>query len=358
MRIDEVKVYHISKPLARSLANASYIIERIEHVLVEVAAGDKIGIGLVYTFHREQAQALKVMLEGYGRQLIGKDGTLIQKHLKETKTACNLMGPTGMPLLAWAAVDIALWDLLAQQAGMPLYQVLGAFRTSMPVYASGGFLGPLSELLEEADAFRRAGYRHYKMKLGCPDVRDDLKRIEALRQLMGDDVEIMVDVNQGWSVKKVIEIAPRLLELGVSYLEEPVHAQDYMGQAEIRRRVPLTVVAGETLSSVTEQFELMRNGCVDMLNLDVQKCGGVSDFMQVAAVANAFRIPVTSHVFTEISGHLLAAAPTATMVEYLPDWWDGVFLEKPDIRDGYLYLRDDPGIGYHFDHDFIREYKV
>lgn len=358
MKIEEVKIYHISKPLTRKLVNSSYTIERIEHLLVEIAAGGYKGIGLVYTFHREQAMALKIMLEGYGRDLLGKESSLIQKHLKEAKLVSNLMGPAGMPLTAWAAMDMALWDLLAKRAGMPLYQLLGAFRTSVPVYVSGGWIGPLDELLEEARNYRDAGYRHFKMKLGCPDVREDLRRIAALRDMLGDSMEIMVDLNQGWSVKKVVDTAPLLRELGVTYMEEPVHAQDYIGQAEIRKRVNLFVVAGETLSSVSEQFELMRGGCVDMLNLDVQKCGGISDFMQAAALANAFRVTVTSHVFTEISGHLMAAAPTGTLVEYIPDWWRGVFTAEPDIRQGMLYLGDAPGIGYDFNHDFIKDFEL
>ena len=356
MKIEEIRTYHVSKPLKNKLRNSLYTIENMEHILVEIDAGGYTGIGMVYSVHWEQSAAMKVMIDAYAARMLGQDSDMIHAHLKNANIINGASGPTGMPTSAWAAFDIALWDLLAQKAGMPLYKLLGAHRRDVPVYASGGWLIPLDELVEEAVNYKRQGYKCYKMKLGCKDYKEDLHRVKCVREALGDDVEVYVDVNQGWSVKQAVMIAPMLRDLGVTYLEEPTEAQDYAGQADIRANTDIRIVAGESLSSTVEHFELMHNKGVDTLNPDLQKCGGVTNFMQVCAIANAFRIPVTSHTLTEVSAHLMAAAPTATYAEYIPDWWDGIYDHKPNISDGYIHLDDNPGIGYRFDHDYIRDH--
>jgi L-talarate/galactarate dehydratase len=358
MRVDSIRIYHVSKTLKQKLVNSLFSIERIEHVLLEMDAGGHTGVGFVYSINSDQAKAIKAMMDGFARTMIGGDTDLIRLHWNRAQTAINGIGQTGMPIVAWAAFDTALWDLMAKQAGLPLYKLLGAFRTEVPVYASGGWLIPLPELVREALEYRAQGFRHYKMKVGCADVREDLKRIEKVRAALGDGVEVMIDANQGWTVKKSIAIAPHLLDLGVTWLEEPVAAQDYLGQAEIRENTAINVVAGESLFTLTEMFELMRNRCVDVLNPDLQRCGGISELLQVCALANAYRIPVSSHVFTEASVHIMAAAPTAMHAEYVPDWWRGIFTREPAIADGMFRLGDEPGLGVEFDHGFIERHVV
>jgi L-alanine-DL-glutamate epimerase-like enolase superfamily enzyme len=358
MHIDSIRTYHVSKPLKQKLVNSLFSIERMEHLLLEIESGGHTGIGFIYSIDVDQAKAIKVLMDGFARTMVGGDTDLIRLHWNNAQTTISGSGQTGMPVVAWAAFDIALWDLMSKQARLPLFKLLGAFRNQVPVYASGGWLIPLEELVREALNYKAQGFRHYKMKVGCVDYREDLKRIEKVRTALGDGVEVMIDANQGWTVKKSIAIAPRLLDLGVTYLEEPVHAHNYSGQAEIREHTAIHVVAGESLFTLSELFELIRNRCVDILNPDLQRCGGVSEFMQVCAVANAYRIPVTSHLFTEVSAHLMAAAPTAMHVEYIPDWWRGIFTREPDIVDGMLRLGDQPGLGVEFNHDFIANHAV
>lgn len=358
MRIDSIRTYHVSKPLKQKLANSLFSIECMEHILLEMDAGGHTGIGFVYTIDVGQAKALKALVDDFARAMVGGDSDLIRLHWNRAQTKINAIGQTGLPIVAWAAFDIALWDLMAKQAGLPLCKLLGAFRNEVPVYASGGWLIPLDELVQEALDYKAQGFRQYKMKVGCADFREDLKRIEKIKAALGEGVELMIDANQGWTVKKSIRIAPRLLDMGVTYLEEPVHAQDYIGQAEVRKNTALRIAAGESLFTLAEISELLRNRCVDIVNPDLQRCGGISEFMQVCALANAYRIPVTSHLFTEASAHLLAAAPTGVHVEYVPDWWKGIFSREPDIADGVLRLGEQPGLGLEFNHDFLAAHAV
>ena len=358
MKISAVKSYHVAKPLTKRLPNAVYALEQIEHIFVEVFAGEYTGLGMIYCFNSSQAAAARTLIEGYAKLLIGKDVDLIRAHWNAAQTAMGACGQTGLPVSAWAALDMALWDLLGKKANLPVYKMLGAQTDEIAVYASGGWLYPIEELVEEALAFKALGYRHYKMKVGCPDYHDDIKRIEAVRGALGDGVELMLDVNQGWDVKKAVMLSGLLQDMGITYLEEPVHAQDYKGNAEVVRRTGICIVSGESLFTGKDFFELMRNNAADIINPDVMRCGGITEFMQVCALAGAFKIPVTSHTFLEVSAHCVAAAPTGYIAEYIPDWWSGAFLKEPHVVNGRYKLGDEPGLGIALNFDYIKKYGI
>ena len=353
MIIEAIRTYHISKKLSRPLVNSVYSCTDIEHILVEVDAEGYTGIGYVYSFNKDQAKAIKTLIDGFVPNLIGKEADLIRSHWNYAKIIYGGIGHTGLQIIAWTAYDVAFWDLLSKRAGLPLYKMLGAARNEVPVYASGGFLVPVEQVVEEAVAFKEQGYRHYKMKVGHADYREDIRRIERVQAAVGNGMEILVDANQGWSVERAKRMAPLLLGLGITYLEEPLNAQDYQGYAELRKTTMIDIVAGESLFTLTENFELMHRGGVSILNPDLQRCGGITEFMQVCSLANAYRIAVSSHIFTEVSVHLMAAVPTMLYAEYIPDWWAGIFEETLPVINGKVKLSDKPGIGIRFDHDFI-----
>ena len=179
---------------------------------------------------------------------------------------------------------------------------------------------------------------------------------KAVQDACGKDFEVMVDVNQGWDVKKSIRVAPILLDMGVTYFEEPVHAQDYAGQAEIRSHVDVDVVAGESLFTTLDFVKLLKGNCVDMINPDLGRCGGVTEFIQVAALAKAFNKPLTAHVYTDVSAHLIAAAPTGTMLEVVPEWWSGIYDNGVEIVNGMTSPREDPGFGITINYDTVKKY--
>lgn len=358
MKIKEIRTYHVSKPLAIKLPNSCYTIETIEHILVEVDTEEYTGIGFVYSINAAHAEAMRCMIRDYAQHLIGKESDMIRQHLQLANMINAPSGPNGLPTCAYAAIDMALWDLLAQSARLPLYKLLGAERSQVPVYASGGWLIPEDDLVKEALGYKQQGYTVYKMKLGCKDYREDLHRIRAVQEACGENFEIYVDINQGWSPKQAVMIAPLLRDMGVTYLEEPCFAQDIKGQAEVKAHTDIHVCAGESLSFITEQFELIRHNAVDMLNPDIMKCGGITNYLQVCLLADAFRIPVTSHLFTEYACHVLAAIPNGTICEFVPDWWDHIFDHRPNIQNGMILLDDTPGVGYRFNHDFIRDHAV
>ncbi|MBQ5951175.1 MAG: mandelate racemase/muconate lactonizing enzyme family protein [Lachnospiraceae bacterium] len=357
MQIKNFHVYHISKKLTKPLPNAVYALEYIEHVFLELETEERTGVGMAYTFNPDQAEAMKVLVEGYCRALIGKDPVYVRAYWQKAQSTMGGCGQTGLPMSAYAVVDTALWDLTAQEAGMPLYKLLGARTDTLPVYGSGGWLVPQEEMIQEALDFKAQGYTRYKLKLGFPDWRTDVARLTALRAAVGDDFEIMVDVNQGWTVKQALRIAPYLSELGISYLEEPLHCLDYAGNAKLAESTDLTICSGECLFTTKDIFELLRVGGADMINPDLMRCGGVTEFREVCSLAAAFGVPVTAHVLMEVSAHVMAATPKGGLLEHIPDWWAGAFSKAPVVKDGTLTLLPDPGLGIAFDRDYIERNK-
>jgi mandelate racemase len=247
---------------------------------------------------------------------------------------------------AVAAVDMAMWDLLALSAAMPLARLLGSSRTSLPVYATGGWLSdPVEQLVDDALRFQRQGYGGFKVKIGLPQWRDDVARIAAVREATGAGFDVMVDVNQGWTEWQARAAAPALAELGVGWLEEPLPAGDVDASARLSQQLPLPVAGGEGTSTQDAFLALIRSGAYSMLTPDVMKCGGPSGFLPVATLAAAHHLPLASHTCTEISAHLVAACPPGTYVEHVPGIWDGLFAAPLHIEDGLLHLPDAPGAG-------------
>ena len=272
MIIKDFRVYHISKKLNPALPNAVYSLEYIEHVFLELDTDMYTGVGMAYTFNTVQAEAMKLLVEGYCRNLIGKDPSLIRAHWQAAQCPMGGCGQTGLPMAADAVGDTARGALVAQEAGTPRDKRLGAKTDRLPVYGSGGWLVPQEDMIQEALWFQSQGYTKYKLKLGFPDWRIDVERLTALRKAVGDDFEIMVDVNQGWSVKQALEVIPFLRELGITYLEEPLHCQDFKGNAQLAAATDIMICSGECLFTTKEIFELLRLGGADYINPDLMRC--------------------------------------------------------------------------------------
>lgn len=358
MIVNKYRTYHVSKPLKQPLKNSVYSFTHIEHVLLELDADGMTGIGYAFAFAPAHAKAIRTIMADFAETLIGKEVENIRRHWMNSCIRIKLIGQTGLPVIALAPVDTALWDLLSQKAGMPLYRMWGAVRDEVPVYSSGGWLGPVQDLVEEAVSYKGMGFKDYKMKVGFPDYREDLKRVEAVRRAVGDDMNLMVDVNQGWSVKTAITAGKALEKLGVNWLEEPLPAQDIAGHARIAKELDIHVATGESLFMRDEFLPLIMQGGADVIMPDLQCCGGPTEWLQVASLADTYRIPVSSHIFPEVSAHLMAACPNGTMIEYIPGWWDDLFEVAPRVINAKITLSSKPGLGIKFDHDVIQRFSA
>ena len=247
---------------------------------------------------------------------------------------------------AIAALDIALWDLKAKRAGLPLSKLLGAWRDSVPVYnTSGGYLqAPIGEVLEGADRSLARGIGGVKIKVGQPDRAADIARVRALRAHLGDAVPIMVDANQQWDRATAFRMCRRLDDLGLEWIEEPLDAYDDEGHAALAAAMATPIGSGEMLSSEREVARLVDTRAVDLLMPDAPRIGGITPFLNVMAMADRHHLPIAPHFVMEIHIHLAAAFQKETWVEHF-EWLEPLFEERLAIRGGRMMVPTSPGLG-------------
>lgn len=253
----------------------------------------------------------------------------------------------GLGPWALSAVDIACWDIVAKAAGMPLHRLLGGFQEDVPVYGSGGWLDLADEeLVAEAERFVSSGISAYKYKVGSPR---DLDRTRLLRRALGDDVTLLADANQRFDVAGAVESAAMLADYGVEWLEEPVLADSVDDLAEVAARAAVPTAVGENSYFRWGFREICERRAATYLQPDVARCGGVTEFRKVAALAESYRLRLSSHLWHELSISLVGASPAGWAAEYtdlLPaDLWTRTF----EVTNGRIEVPDVPGHGVEFD---------
>ena len=259
-------------------------------------------------------------------------------------------GRGGPAVLALSALDIALWDLKARRAKLPLYRLLGGFDARVPCYAGGIDLDlSVDALLTQTDGNLAKGFRAIKMKVGRPDLTSDVARVAAMRQHLGDGFPLMADANMKWTVEEAVRAARALQPYDLTWLEEPIIPDDVAGHARIIAAGGVPIAAGENLRSLWEFKNYIAAGAVSYPEPDVTNCGGVTSFMKIARLAEAFNLPVTSHGAHDITVHLLAACPNRSYLEAHGFGLDR-YIEHPlRLEDGKALAPTRPGHGVNFD---------
>ncbi|HEX2529835.1 MAG TPA: mandelate racemase/muconate lactonizing enzyme family protein, partial [Geminicoccus sp.] len=259
-------------------------------------------------------------------------------------------GRGGPTVLALSAFDMALWDLKAKRAKLPLWKLLGGHDHRVPCYAGGiDLLLPLDDLLKQTDDNLAKGFRAIKMKVGRKVLAEDVERVAAMRRHLGDGFPLMVDANMKWSADEAIRAARAFAPYDLTWLEEPISPDDVAGHARVVRDGGLPIAAGENLRTVWDFRHLIASGGVTYPEPDVTNCGGVTSFMKIAHLAEAFNLPVTSHGAHDITVHLLAAAPNRSFLEAHGFGLERYIAEPLKIEDGFALAPDRLGHGIEFD---------
>ena len=347
--VERIDIGRASITLPERQISGIHVIDAIECVLVSLHSSGHIGCGYAFCFSGNEAAAIEAMAHDLAPSVQGRPVHLVRQIWADLWRRTNFIGHAGPALMALSSLDMALWDLLARTSGQPLYRLLGAVRDEVSVYAAGGWLSlDLDQLCEQALAAKRAGYPGFKMRAGSADWRRDVARITAVREAVGDDLLLMVDVNQAWDVATAIKAAKRLEELDLTWLEEPVDAHDVAGCARVAAASSVPIAAGETVWGPHGLVELLRADAVSVLQPDLMRCGGITGFLTVAHAAEAARVRVVSHLYTPISAHLMATLPGSDLVEYIPGWFDPLYSVAPAIEHGRIVLGDALGAGIAF----------
>ena len=352
MRIAELRADHYLIPLPVVLSDSTHgAIPHFELITVRVTDADGAeGVGYTYTVGAGGA-AVRALVDRDLRPVVtGAEADRIEAVWPAMWWRLHYGGRGGFASLAISAVDIALWDLRARRLGAPLWRLLGGHDPRVPCYAGGIDLDlPLERLLAQTDENLRRGFRAIKMKVGRPRLADDVERVRAMRRHLGDGVPLMVDANMGWSADEAIRAARALGGLDVFWLEEPTIPDDVAGHARIAREGGLPIAAGENLHTLWEFQHLIAAGGVSFPEPDVTNCGGVTVFMKVAHLAEAFNLPVTSHGAHDLTVHLLAALPNRSYLEAHGFGLDRYIAEPLRIEDGRACAPERPGHGIRFD---------
>jgi L-alanine-DL-glutamate epimerase-like enolase superfamily enzyme len=256
----------------------------------------------------------------------------------------------GDAISAIGALDNALWDLRGQITGLPVYRLLGGFRSRVPVYAAGGYYADGKDaagLAAELEGFVAAGYRAVKMKVGGATLREDLDRVRAARDAIGPDISLMVDANNGWNVTEALAFGRAASKYDLTWLEEPVWADDMRGSAELRAKLEIPIASGENEYTRWGARDLLEARGVDILQTDPHTAGGLTEWVRIAALASAQHIPVAPHGDDYIGAHAVAAVDNGLTVESYAELrsWQHDFIERFQLKDGELVLPDRPGLG-------------
>ena len=262
----------------------------------------------------------------------------------------------GLGVWALSAVDIACWDVVAKRAGLPLHRILGGHTAHVPVYGSGGWIDISdADLVAECEGFAAQGITAYKYKIGSPR---DRERTALLRETMGDDFMLLTDANQRFNVREAVEASHMLADFGVAWLEEPVYADTVDDLAEVARASAVPIAAGENVYLRWGFRELCERRAAGFLQPDVGRCGGITEFRKIAALADAFNISLSSHLVHELSISLVGACPRGWAAEYMELIPDGVLAREFKVVDGFMDVPDVPGHGVDFTAEGISRYAA
>lgn len=278
--------------------------------------------------------------------LLGEDPSDIARLWTKLCWAGASVGRSGLATQAIGAFDVALYDLKARRAGLPLSKLLGAYRDSVACYnTSGGFLHtPLDQLLVNAEASVARGIGGIKLKVGQPDGRIDIQRVEAVRRHLGDGVALMVDANQQWSRPTAQRMCRVFEPFNLVWIEEPLDAYDHEGHAALAAQFDTPIATGEMLTSAMEHGDLIRHRAADYLMPDAPRVGGITPFLKIAAQAEHAGLMLAPHFAMELHVHLAACYPSEPWVEHF-DWLEPLFNERLDIKDGRMLVPQRPGLG-------------
>jgi len=351
-RIRWVRLSSVPLPLAAPVSDAKVLTGRqrpmteVAFLFAEIASeqGHR-GLGFSYA-KRAGGPGQYAHAREIAEELVGEDPSDIGRIWTKLVWAGASVGRSGLATQAIAAFDIALWDLKANRAGLPLAKLLGAHRDSVRCYnTSGGFLHtPTGQVLDNAAASLERGIGGIKIKVGHPESRRDLDRLAAVRERIGDDVPLMVDANQQWDRPTARRMGRALEPYGLVWIEEPLDAYDTGGHAALASALDTPVATGEMLSSVGEHAELIRQGAADVLQPDAPRIGGITQFLKLAALAEHQQLTLAPHFAMEIHLHLAAAYPLEPWVEHF-DWLEPLFEERLEISGGRMHLPARPGLG-------------
>ena len=364
MKVTDVTMETYRWPRNRPIRNGKYIYATAGLDVVQIETDEGItGIGLGAGV--QDAEAIgRSIVEHLKRYVIGQDPFDVERIWAEM-WAPKLIGRRGITTRVIGAIDIALWDIKGKACNRPLHKMLGAYTDRIPVYIAGGYYEEgkgLEDLAAEMEQNVAMGARAVKMKVGGAPINEDVERVRVVREAVGPDVKVMVDANNAYRYYEAIQIARKIEQYDVFWFEEPVAPDDYRGHAMVAQATSIPVATGENEYTRYGFRDLIESKACAILNADALILGGVTEFMKVAALAQAHDLPIAPHGNQDVHIHLVAAIPNGLILEYYRDsvdpMWGKTFQETLPMKDGYVSPPDRPGLGIELNREALAPFRV
>lgn len=361
MKITRLRTDVVHLPIDPPFRAAIFAVQSTSCVLCYLETDEGlVGEGLIHAINGHRIGVLHEMVRSLEPLVLGLDPTLGGSVNARAWKDLNFLGYEGVTIQALAAVDMALWDLRGQAAGLNVSRLIGAVRTAVPTYASGGLWlnSSIDELQKEAAGFVARGFRAMKTRVAPGNPEHMVARVRAVREAIGPDIGLMVDANQQLGVPEAIRLGRMLEPLNLTWFEEPVICHDHAGEAAIAAALDTPIASGETVHTHRGVLRMLQAKAADILMPDVQRMGGPTEFLKAGALCEAFNTPISSHLFTEMSLPLLAALPNAYMLEHMP-WFEALYGQTVTLNaNGEAVVPEAPGWGARFDPVAVRRYAA
>src|SRR5207248_2009998 len=323
-------------------------------VILQIETDEGVaGVGVTY-FGGALTGTLRSAVDELGALMVGEDPLRVEAIATKLRAAAGSAGPGGIFNLAHSALDMALWDIRGKTLNLPLWKLLGGGRERVPTYASGALMRGLSldRVVAAAATLKERGFREMKTQLALPGETTpamEVERMVRVREAIGPDIKLMCDINQRWRPEQAIDIGKRVEDAGVGlfWLEDVTTADDFPGLARVTAALSTPVAGGEYVCGIVPFRHMLEARSVDIVMIDLVRVGGITQWLKVAGMAEAFNLPVVSHLIPEVHVHLIGAVPNGLTVEYMP-WLVPLFKEVPVQQNGELSVPSAPGLGLTF----------
>lgn len=342
----------------RTDAMQAFIKQETVFVRLETADGST-GLGYTYTIGTGGRAVLEMLRGGMLEAVIGEDSDRPESVWRTAynSTRATMVGP--ITALALAAIDTAVWDSRGRRGGVPLWKLAGGSDSSVPIYdTEGGWLHlSADELVDQARATVARGLPGAKVKVGLPSAHDDFARLHAVREAVGPDFHLMIDANQSLTSAEAIRRARLFEDLDIFWFEEPLPAEDVSGHELLARSTTIPVAVGESMYSVGHFKECLLRGAASVVQVDVARVGGITPWLKVAHLAEAFNVKVAPHFLMELHVSLACAIPNALYVEHIPQL-RAITSSEITIQRGRAMAPSAPGLGIEWDLDAVDDLRI
>ena len=356
-RIDQIELVMVdlTPKVVRTDAIQAFVSQETPILTITDSDG-ATGTGYCYTIGTGGSAVISLLKETLIPRLIGSEAEEIEANWRKLFFETHATAVGAITSLALATIDTALWDLRCKKAGLPLWKLAGGAKNSVPLYSTeGGWLQlSVEELVQDATSMKSKGFQGSKIKIGKELLSEDRSRLAAVRNAVGDSYKILVDANQVFTLSEAIARADMLAEFEIGWFEEPMPADDIGAHKILSQHSRVPIAIGESLYSIAQFKDYLLNSACSIVQVDVARIGGITPWLKVAHMAEAFNISVCPHFLMELHISLVCAVPNAPILEYIPQL-DDITTSRIEISEGCAYSPSNPGIGIDWDWEAINQ---